>query len=74
MSGSNRERDKKLMRQAIQRVPEEYREVLLAMYTQKISADDLAESLNLSRATVDQRLKDGTVLLRKVMRELQDEA
>ncbi|MGH7144709.1 MAG: RNA polymerase sigma factor [Planctomycetota bacterium] len=74
MTTPNREQDKRLMRIALQRLPESHREIVQALYTQKLTAEELAGHLGLSPATVASRLKEGTALLKQIMQELRAEA
>ncbi len=54
-----------VVRQAIQQIPEKYREPLVLFYRQQQSVKDVAEQLQLSEAVVRQRLSRARKLLRE---------
>jgi len=54
-----------VVRQAIQQIPEKYREPLVLFYRQQQSVKDVAEQLQLSESVVKQRLSRGRKLLRE---------
>jgi RNA polymerase sigma factor (sigma-70 family) len=54
-----------VVRQAIQQIPEKYREPLVLFYRQQQSVKEVAEQLELSEAVVRQRLSRGRKLLRE---------
>lgn len=54
-----------IVQQALQQIPEEYREPLVLFYRQQQSVKDVAEQLELSEGVVRQRLSRGRKLLRE---------
>ena len=54
-----------VVRQALQQIPEQYREPLVLFYRQEQSVKTVAEQLNLSEEIIKQRLSRGRKLLKK---------
>lgn len=59
---------KKAVREALGRVPEVYREMLVMLYYSEMSVKDIAEALNISEGTVKSRLARGRKILEKELR------
>lgn len=59
-----------LLETALERIPDDIREILILRYTDDMKIGDIAKVANISRFAVHRRLKEGIKLLRK---ELGDE-
>lgn len=57
------------VRQAVQKLPQKYREVLMLRYLQGLEINELTVMLGLSRRVVDLRLSRGRALLRKELKD-----
>lgn len=53
--------------QALEKLPEELREIIILKYINDISCADIGKIMNLSRFSVNRRLKDGLKLLKIYM-------
>jgi RNA polymerase sigma-70 factor (ECF subfamily) len=57
------------LRIAVEELPEAYRETLLLYYCQRVTYQELAELLGISRATINLRLTKARAMLREKLRE-----
>lgn len=55
------------IRAALEKLPEELKEIISLRYISDMSAADIGKTMNLSRFSVNRRLKEGLGLLRKYM-------
>lgn len=56
-----------LLRDAVARLPDMYREVIVLRYFEEIDVAEMAKMLHISRATADMRLSRGREMLRKYL-------
>lgn len=57
------------LEEALSRLPDELREMILLRYTNDVSVNDIGKIYNMSRFAVYRRLKEGLALLRKILKE-----
>ena len=64
-AAAERREDCERLRAAVAELPEAYRETLLLYYCERVTYQDLAELLGLSRATINLRLTQARAMLRE---------
>jgi RNA polymerase sigma-70 factor (ECF subfamily) len=63
-----RREDEERLRAAVEELPESYRETLLLYYCERVTYQDLAEVLGISRATINLRLTKARAMLREKLK------
>lgn len=53
--------------EALEKMPEELREIIVMRYMSDMSAADIGKVMNMSRFSANRRLKEGLLMLRKIM-------